>query len=129
MPSPFDQFSVGLRHPHQLTQRAGIKAVAGGDPNLRIEPEFGLTAAGAHVYVRRLARIALVGVEEKAETLVAENHRHGAILGKAQATELRVILELAPAYPSDARLRCPFACCLVRLLRSSVVNGSNGPEW
>ena len=36
MPSPFDQLSVGLRHLHQLAQRAGVKPVAGADPNLWI---------------------------------------------------------------------------------------------
>jgi hypothetical protein len=45
MPSPFNQLSVGLGYLHQLAQRAGVNAVAGGDPNLWVKPEFGLTAA------------------------------------------------------------------------------------
>ena len=82
MPSPFDHLAVGLRHFHPLTQRAGVEAVAGGDTNLRFEPEFGLTAADAHMHVHRLARAALVGVEVEAEALVSEYHPHGGMLGK-----------------------------------------------
>src|SRR5574337_630243 len=86
MPSPFDQLSVGLCHLHRLAQRPGVKAVAGGDSNLWFEPEFGLIAAGPHVHVHRLARAALVGLEEEAEALVAKRHRHRGIVGRARAT-------------------------------------------
>ena len=39
-------------------------------------------AAGTNVDMQRLARVALVGVEEESETLVAEHHRHRLILSK-----------------------------------------------
>jgi hypothetical protein len=37
MPSPLDQHSVALCDFHQLAQRTGIEAEAGGNPNLWFE--------------------------------------------------------------------------------------------
>jgi hypothetical protein len=49
IPTPFDQFSVGLHHRDQVAQCAGVEPVACSEPDLGLEPEFGLAAAGPHV--------------------------------------------------------------------------------
>jgi len=80
MPSPLDQYPVGLGNLYQFAQLPGIETEAGGDLNLRVEPDLGLAAALAYVHMQGFARAALVGVEEEAEASVAEHNRHRRIL-------------------------------------------------
>jgi hypothetical protein len=73
MPSPLDQHPIVVCDFHQLAQRTGFEAEAGADPNLRFQPNLGLTAAGAHMH--RLARVALVRVDDSNGPKTLLDHR------------------------------------------------------
>lgn len=70
-----------LRHLGQLAQRGGIETAADSHAHLSLESKLALGTAGAHMHMHGFARMALVGIEEEAKTLVTQHYRHGRILG------------------------------------------------
>jgi hypothetical protein len=85
IPGPLDQCSVAPCDFHQPPRHTRIEAETGGNPNLRVAPEFGFTAARAHMHMHQLSRAALVRIEEEAESFVAEHHRRDWIHGTGRA--------------------------------------------
>jgi len=82
IPSPFDQLTVVRRYGHQLAQGCGVEAIACSNADLWHQPKLRFMTTRPYVDMNRLARAALVRIEEKPEAFVAKNHGHARILGK-----------------------------------------------
>ena len=76
MPCPFGKVAVLVDNGGEIKQCPGIETITFRDVCRRGEPELRFAAITARVHVHRLARIALVSVEEESESFEAKHDRH-----------------------------------------------------
>ena len=99
MPRPFDILPPRLDHLGQAPQTAGIQTRTLRQYHLRVKKKLRLSARALNVDMRRLSRIALVGVEEEAKAGVRK--RVGKEGGKG-----RLGVGARAATNRSLRLRC-----------------------
>jgi hypothetical protein len=76
IPCPYDPHSSFKDNAHDTRKITGIEAVAFGDGDVGLEPDFGVFAAAFDMNMARLARLAFIREKVITETAVAEHDRH-----------------------------------------------------
>lgn len=78
IPGPFDLGPARADDIGEAAQRAGVEPGAARHAYLRRQPEFRFRPGAHDMDMDRLARVALVRVEEEAEPVLSEHRGHGA---------------------------------------------------
>src|ERR1035438_5976600 len=77
IPSPFDTFLIVFDDLQQFPQLSSVVAIIVGYSEFRFQPEFCFQIVFFNVYVNRFARRSFIGIEEKLETTMMKDDRHG----------------------------------------------------
>ena len=76
IPCPLDPVFVRFDDLQQLAESAGIVAIIVGQPDFRFQPEFCFDVIFIDVDMNRLTRRSFIGIEEKCEPAITEDHWH-----------------------------------------------------